>query len=132
MNQQRFVISVAAVFIFFFAYEFVVHGHLMMPLYTATPIWRPDDAMREMMSWSIGFALALSFAITWLFTRHYENKGLHEGARFGFYIGLIMALVQVKAFVYLPIPLNLALAWFAIWVLEGVGAGIVLSAVYRA
>lgn len=133
MNTQRFIISVIAVFAFMFAYEFVVHGHLMMPMYREfQQLWRPDEAMKELMPWSLGIGLALAASISWLFTRHYEGKGLEEGARFGLYVGLIMGLVQAGAYMYLPISLNLALAWFVLYVIEGIGAGVVLSLTYKA
>jgi hypothetical protein len=133
MNTQRFILSVAAVFVFMFAYEYVVHGHLMMSVYRETQqLWRPDQSMKELMPWSIGIGLALAAAITWLFTRHYEGKGMEEGVRFGLYVGLIMGLVQAGAYIYLPISLNLAIAWLVIYVIEGIGAGIVLSLTYKA
>lgn len=132
MNTQRFIISVIAVFAFMFAYEYVVHGQLLMPLYNETPsLWRPMDAMMNFMPWMIVTSLALAAVITYLFTRHYEAKGYGEGARFGLYIGLILGLMQFGAYYYLPISLNMALAWFVAYVIEGVGVGLVLSAVYR-
>jgi heme/copper-type cytochrome/quinol oxidase subunit 3 len=132
MNNQRFIISVIAVFAFMFAYEFVVHGHLMMPMYMESQqLWRPDETMKELFPWSLGIGLALAAAITYLFTRHYEGKGTQEGVRFGLYIGLIMGLVQAGTYIYLPISLNLAIAWFVLYVIEGIGAGIVLSLTYK-
>jgi hypothetical protein len=133
MNTQRFILSVVAVFAFMFAYEFVVHQHLMMPMYNETQqLWRPQESMKELMPVCLGIGLALAAAITWLFTRHYEGSGVQEGVRFGLYVGLIMGLVQASAYMYLPISLNLAIAWLAIYVVEGIGAGVVLSLVYKA
>ena len=133
MNNQRFILSVIAVFAFMFAYEFIVHGQLMMPMYMETQqLWRPEESMKELMPWSLGICLALAAAITWLFTRHYEGKGMEEGVRFGLYVGLIMGLVQAGAYVYLPISLNLAIAWLVVYVIEGIGAGVILSLTYKA
>lgn len=133
MNTQRFIISTVAVFAFMVVYEMVAHGHLMMPLYQEFQhLWRTEEAMQQYIAWSIGIALAMSAVITWLYTRHYEGKGLHEGLRFGLYVGLIMGLMQASAYVYLPISLELAFAWFAVCLIEGIGAGIVLSLTYKA
>ncbi len=134
INVPRFVLSVVAVFIFMFAYEFVVHGHLMMPLYNETPqLWRPEAEMQaNLFPWGILSGVGLALVVTWLFTRHYENKGLHEGVRFGLWLGLLMGVMQFGAYNYLPISLNLALAWFAVMLVEGIGMGVVLSLTYRA
>jgi hypothetical protein len=133
MNTQRFIISVIAVFIFTFVYGFIVHGHLMMPMYLQTQgVWRSMAEMSTLMPWSIGTGIALAAAISFLFTRHYEGRGLHEGLRFGLYVGLIMGLVQFGAYTYLPIPLNLALAWLVVYTIEGIGIGLVLSLTYKA
>jgi hypothetical protein len=133
MNTQRYILSVVAVFAFMFAYEFVVHGHLMMPIYNEfQQLWRPEEAMRELFPWSLGIGLALAVAISWLYTRHYEGRGIQEGVRFGLYVGVIMGLVQMGTYVYLPISLELALTWFAGYVIEGLGAGIILSLTYKA
>lgn len=133
MNTQRFIISVIAVFAFMFAYEFVVHGQLMMPIYNETPqLWRTPEEMQALMPWSIITGLALSAIIAWIFVQHYENKGHQEGLRFGLWVGLLLGVMQFGAYNYLPISMNLALAWLAILVVEGLGIGLVLSATYRA
>jgi len=133
MNNQRFIISTVAVFAFLVAYSMAVHGHLMMPFYLEfQQLWRPQESMDQMHVWGLAADLALAAAIAWLYTRHYEGKGLQEGVRFGLYVGVIMGLMQFMTYIYMPISLNLALAWFAVYVVQGLGAGIILSLVYKA
>lgn len=132
INTKNFVISVIAVFIFMFAYDWLVHSQLLMPLYMETPnLWRPDAEMQALFPWSIGIDLAKAALIAYLFTQHYEARGMGEGVRFGLYIGALLGLMQLAAYTYLPVSLNLGLAWFFVYLLQGLGAGLILSLTYR-
>jgi hypothetical protein len=51
--------------------------------------------------------------------------------RFGFYAGLLIGLLQAGIYPYLAILLSLGAAWFIGGLLQGMVAGITISAVYR-
>lgn len=132
INSARFVLCTVVLAIFTFIYQMVVHGHLLMPYYTATAhLWRPEADMQQMFVWCLVFKLALSAAITLLFTRHYEGRGLEEGVRFGFYVGLLIGLLSASWYMILPISGTIAIAWLIDGIVYGILAGVVLAQFYR-
>jgi len=130
MNTKRFLVSWAAVFAFVFFYEYLLHGQLLVGMYEQTAhLWRSaEDSKMEFI-----FISQILFAalVTFLFTRNYENKGVKEGLRFGFYLGLLLGVIEIGKYCYMPIPGNLVLSWMVGVIVEGIGAGVVVSLVYR-
>ncbi len=125
---KRNLISVIAVFLVIFGFEWLWHGHLLMPTYVATAsVWRPMDQMQAMVAWCILTKLAFAIVFTWLFAQHYEGKGTMEGVRYGLFIGLIMGLHSFTSYIYLPVSIGLASAWLIGEIIKGVLIGIVLS-----
>lgn len=130
MNKQRYVISVLVTFVFVFLYEFLVHGYLLMDLYTQTKeLWRPEEEykMPVMFMSQFGFSAILAY----IFTLNYEGKGVGEGIRFGLYIGMLLGAIEIGKYSYMPIPIILMLSWVLTSLLLGLGSGVVLSLVYK-
>jgi hypothetical protein len=91
---------------------------------------RPEG---EMIYWIVPIVgLFFSFFFTFIYSRGYEGKGILEGARYGLYIGLMVALpMSYGAYAVMPIPYSLALQWFVYGTIEYVIAGMVLAMVFR-
>lgn len=140
------LLPTVAVFIFMFAFDWLYHGHLLMSMYEQTAsVWRPMEEMQQFMVYCLFYhaALALVFAVSYgcYLKKTAMCATLPEGAEkaacpqkrglcYGLVVGLIMGLNHSSAYIHLPIPLELALAWFAGSVLQGLGIGLVLSYTY--
>lgn len=132
MFLKRFIISSVAVFVFIFVFDIVFHGKLLIELYQDTEsLWRSPDEMQEYFEWALLSQMLLAIMCVWIFSRHYENKGLGEGARFGLYVGVFMGVLQFGSYPYMPISFVLAMAWFFGAVIQGLGIGLTLSHIYR-
>ncbi len=130
MNKQRYFISVLVTFVFVFLYEFLVHGFLLMDLYTQTKeLWRPEEEanMLFMFMSQLGFSAVMAY----IFTLNYEGKGVGEGVRFGLCIGMLIGSIEIGTYCYMPIPMVLMLSWVLVSLLKGLGSGVVLSLVYK-
>lgn len=130
MNKQRYVISVLVTFVFVFLYDFLVHGFLLKDIYAQTKeLWRPENEYKMLvMSMSqLGFAAVLAY----IFTLNYEGKGIGEGIRFGLCIGMLLGVIQIGKYAYMPIPMVLMLSWVLAALLIGLGSGVILSLVYK-
>ena len=133
MNVKRFALAALAVFVFLQAFGFLWHGLLFGHMYEATQsVWRPTTDMNTYFPVAIAGRFVFAVVVAFIFTRHYESRGLGEGLRFGTYIGLLTGVVSFGFYPYLPIPLTLAIMWFAGNVIEGIGMGLFLALVYRA
>jgi hypothetical protein len=94
-------------------------------------LWRPASDMKLWIVPVVG--LFFSFFFTFIFSKGYEGKGVLEGARYGLYIGLMVALpMSYGAYAMMPIPYSLALQWFIYGTIEYVIAGMVLAMVFKA
>lgn len=130
MNKQRYVISVLVTFVFVFLYDFLVHGFLLKDIYVQTKeLWRPEEEykMFVMIMSQLGFSAMLAY----IFTLNYEGKGIGEGIRFGLYIGMLLGVIEIGKYSYMPIPMVLMLSWVLAALLIGLGSGVVLSLVYK-
>lgn len=132
MNVTRFIIAVIAVFVFTFAYDFVLHGVLLADTYKSLKtLWRPEAEMQALMPLMGVAQLLLAVMFTFIFTRNYEGNGVGEGLRFGLYAGLLLGAPQVASYVWMPVPASLTAMWVGGIVLWGILAGIVVSLVYK-
>lgn len=130
MNKKRYVISLFAVFVFVALYEFLVHGFLLMDLYTQTKeLWRPEEESN--MLFIFMSQLGFSAVAAYIFTLNYEDKGIGEGIRFGLCIGMLLGSIDIGTYCYMPIPMVLMLSWVLASLLKGLGSGVVLSLVYK-
>jgi hypothetical protein len=130
INCKRFFAASIAVFIFVWAFELLLHGKLLTGMYMETMnLWRPEDEMK--MPFLFASQMFFSIFVVWLFTRHYEAKGIAEGCRYGLWVGLILGSLPLAVYCYMPIPLTMVIAWVTGEFLKGLGAGIVTSLVYR-
>lgn len=88
--------------------------------------------MMELMWVMFLTSCVFSFAFVYIFTRGYENKGIMEGVRYGFYIGILMNVVGIfNQYVVYPIPLFLAVYWFLFEMVRYVIYGMITAAVYK-
>lgn len=130
MNVSRYVLAVLVVFAVMFGLDYFVHGVLMADQYHATmKLWRPKSPEFLVVMAASQFLYSIMFVF--IFTRNYEGLGISEGLRYGLYIGLLLAALDLGAYSYLPIPFMIALSWIISNVIKGMLLGAVTAAVYR-
>jgi len=118
INIPRFIIATLAGFIFVFGLDYIVHQNLLTDLYDITSsFWRAPESMQSIFPY--------------IFTRNFEGKGIKEGIRFGMPFGLLFALFMGSSYLWMPIPLELALSWAISGLATGFGLGIIFSLTYR-
>lgn len=128
MNNERFLCGTIAVAAAMFAFEWLFHGDIMMPLYAATSkVWRPAAEMHQFFAFCVVTKLTLGAIITAIFAHNYEAKGLREGVRFGLYVGMLLGVEAFRSYTYLPVPLSIPMHWFFGWLAEGIIIGAALA-----
>jgi hypothetical protein len=131
MRFKRLIIATIAVFLSLEAMDFVVHNIILMSTYESlSHLWRPD--MGSKMWIFVLATLVTSFLFVYIFSKGYENKGVMEGVRFGIVAGLFMTVMgNCGSYVYLPIPLSLAVKWFVFGMVEFIICGAVAALIYK-
>jgi hypothetical protein len=130
--NKRYIIGCLAVWAFFFLSDGLLHGCLLKPFYDQTAdLWRPEKEMCSKMPWIIAYEGVLAFLFGFIFTKGYERKGLGEGARYGWWIGLLFSASNLMWYAILPIPGTLALSWAAGMLAQLTLAGIIFAAIYK-
>lgn len=130
--DKRIWIGTAVVFVVIALLDLVINMVVMADDYAATAaLWRPEA---EMKVWLFYVVYAFTaFFFTLIFSKGYEGKGIAEGARYGFYVGMLMAVpMAYGSYAAMPIPYGFALKWFLSGLLEYIVAGIALAAVFGA
>lgn len=132
VSKCRWLMATMAVFIFIFAFEYLYHGIFLVPTYEATAsLWRPMIEMEAMFPFCLATKLAFSILLVWIFSKNYEGKGITEGLRYGIMLGLLIGVLDFRGYMYLPISVELALAWLGGGILTGLGAGVILSLTFK-
>ncbi|MBB64715.1 MAG: hypothetical protein CMO81_06590 [Waddliaceae bacterium] len=126
--MKKILISTAIVFVFLFVFDWLLHGFLMMEMYQETAhIWRSKEAIVDLVWFTWVFQLALAFFFSYLFDKGYESKGLGEGVRFGFYMGILIGILDLRMYPYFPITEEIAIYWFFGGIFKGLGTGLTLA-----
>jgi ABC-type multidrug transport system permease subunit len=131
LNTKRWLLAALAVFVVYELANMLIHGPLLMSRYEATAaIWRPE--MMDMM-WIMHILYAI-FALffAFIYTKGYEDRGWMEGLRYGLLMGLlIQPLAVFSQYVIYPVPLDMAVLWFAYGMIQFLLIGLVVGAVYK-
>lgn len=127
--MRPFILAFIGVFIFVFAYDWVLHGMILKDMYGATmELWRPEAEMASYFKWIlVGQALS-SFAITMLVAR--AAFGPKCGLGIGALVGLVLVAGNLIGYAVQPIPSNLALAWSLSAMVQGALAGGIAGFLY--
>lgn len=130
---RKFWIAVAVLFVAFSVMDFVGHGLVMTDAYQATQqLWRPMEEMNKFRPLGWVVTLVASFFFVLIFGKGYEGKGVVEGVRFGFYIGIFTGFpMGFGSYMAMPITLGIAFGWFLIKLVESIVAGILVASIYK-
>jgi hypothetical protein len=135
---SKLLLSAIPVFIFIVVADFLVNGLWLKDIYLQTAnLWRPEEEMKHLFPWVFAYQAALAIIFTALYCRHQGIASPSEGGKkpcprmhalcFGFTIGMLLAVMHAAAYIWMPIPIELAVKWAIAGLLEGIGIGIVLS-----
>jgi hypothetical protein len=128
---RRIWIGFVVVFLTTQIFEGLVNFYFLDPLYSQwSNIWRP---IAEAKLWMLPFTgMFFSFFFTYIFSKGYEDKGLAEGIRYGFYVTMMVALPHsYGTYALMQIPYSAALQWFVYGAIEYVIAGMLLAVVFK-
>ena len=133
MKKKTFWIGLIVVFIVMQALGYVIHEVLMGDTYEKlASIFRPEAEMMDMMWMMMVSGAVMMFMFCYIFTRGYEGKGIMEGVRFGFLIGLLMAgPMAIDPHVIYPVPADVATIWLISSVMSLIIAGAVFASIYK-
>ena len=128
--MKKLLIGFVAVFVTFAALDFVIHNLILGSTYQQIKeVFRPD--MMDKI-WIMNLVTAItSFFFVLIFSKGYEGKGIAEGLRYGFYMGMISAVgMAYGSYAMYSIPYSLAMSWFIYGLVEHLAAGAVTALVY--
>ena len=130
---KKIIIGTVVVAVVTFLFDWIFHGMLLKPDYEATAaLWRPEAEMQAMTTFCLIYHFVLAFGVSALycyFAKSSECKGAcpNKGMKFGFFIGLILGISHFASYIWMPIPLELAIKWLVGSIVWGVIVGYVLA-----
>lgn len=128
--MKKILIGFVAVFVTLEVLDIIIHVGILGGTYAAMQnTWRPD-MMNKL--WILHFVrIATAFFFTYVFAKGYEGKGIMEGVRYGFYLGMIVSSgFAFGSYSMFAINKGLALQWFFFSLIEYIIAGVVVSLVF--
>jgi hypothetical protein len=135
MRLNKLLLTSSVVFAVMFVSEFLIHGVALAGLYeTTVKLWRPMAEMRS-LGWLMWISyLIVSPVLVYIYDRGYEagKPGLAQGIRFGFWMGLLQsAPMALNCYAVMPIPVSLAVGWFAGGMTEMLVIGAVIGMMWK-
>ena len=128
--MKKVLIGFVIVFVILEVLDIIVHGVILGPVYaTMQNVWRPD--MMDKM-WILHIVkIVVAFLFAFIFSKGYEGKGIWEGVRYGFYVGLMLSIgYAYGSYASFNIPYYIALQWFLYALAEYIISGIALALVF--
>ncbi len=130
MNTQKYVIASIGAFVWLMLYGFVMYNYVVADYMASVT---PDGLARvpqDMIAITVG-ALIQAFALGLIYTKNHEGKGAGEGVRFGLMIAVFVAGMYTLMYGVMNYDLQGTLVGTAVDGLMYVGAGVVLSLLYK-
>ena len=133
MNAKRLLLGCVAVFVFVFCYDWVFHDVLLKESYVKTAsLWRPEAEMKAHFGWLVAGELLISIMFCVIYSlRGGPRFGVAQGVGYGVFVSLLLAGLDFITYTVQPLPLSLAGAWVVGRVIQLIGAGAILGAIYR-
>lgn len=130
---KRTILAIIVVFIVWSVLDMVIHGILLEETYQATAtakLWRPMAEM-DITLMSI-VTLAYTACFVFLYSLFVSNKSVATGIKFGALFGLTAGIsMGFGSYVFMPIPLSLALTWFAGTLVESIVSGALVGVIVK-
>ena len=132
LNVKKLMLTIFAVFVYVFVTDLFLHVMLLDSTYKATAsLWRAESEMGSFFPFIILGQIVISKFFCVIFARGYEGRGITEGLRFGFLIGMFGAGMLFIQYATQPLPSNLLWAWILLGLVQYMGAGAVAALVYK-
>ena len=132
VNVPRFLLSAIAGFAFIYVFDYVLHVMILMDTYLETPqLWRTEDDMMSHGWWMYLNQGLIALVTAMMYARCCHSKGICGGLSYGLMIGALMGVIMSGSFAWMPISMNLALAWLAGGVVMGLGLGVIYAVLYK-
>ena len=133
MNAGRYVLGSVVVALYFYLYEWLLHGIIMSKSYNEQlGLFRPDIESGIFLFWMLLGLVIMAFGFCFIFLKGYENKGIGEGFRYGLYVGITFAvstaLIEYSVF---PFPGSWVISWIIGYMIMMILAGIIFAAIYK-
>lgn len=131
MFSKRMIVSTLAVFVTMMTFGFVVFGLLLHEFYAANQgglSLRPQG--EELMGWLTAAELIMAYAFVWIWAHDANKGGVNEGLRFGCFMGLFWATVEMMNYAFMPMQMNVMIMGFILDIVMFMCAGAVLSVVW--
>lgn len=132
MNVKKYLIASIAAAVWLLIYGFVVNGILLADFWSSQgmpELMRPED---EMVVWALlASTLSQGLVLGFIFTRGYEGRGVGEGLRFGLLAAWFLGSIYLLFYAIQPWNEASLVASIVADGLGLVGAGVVLSLLYR-
>ena len=128
---KRVILAIAAVFVAWSVLDFLIHGLMLRSTYEATAsLWRPMGEMKMGLMYVVGAVGAATFV--GLYAAVVKPKSIAAGLKYGFLFGIATGFpMGFGTYCVMPVPVNLAFAWFGGSLVEAVVGGAITGAIIR-
>lgn len=132
MNTNKYVIASLGAAVFIFIYGWLVYGLLLIDYVNSISpaAMVMEEGSENMMYIALG-CLIQGFGLGLIYTKGHEGKGPMEGVRFGLFVGIFLLGMYVLMSGISPYTMQASITFAIIDTIMYMGAGVVLSLLYK-
>ena len=128
MNMQRYLMAAVAVFVTY-GVVYLGAGAVLEDHFASVMEAFNMNECETWLNWAGRTLFTLVFV--YIFVQGHENKGIGEGLRYGFLIGLLMVGVNLDLYGWTNIAMGTVMVALIMEIVANVAAGAVAAAVYK-
>jgi hypothetical protein len=132
MNWKRFFIAFVAVYIFLFAWGWLVNGVILKSVYAETPnLWRSRSEMANLFHWILIGQAFLVFAFVAMYATGFAGGGILAGIRLGVLLEIAAIGMRMGIYAVQPFPGKLLIYGSIGGLIEMIIVGAIVGATYK-
>lgn len=131
-NYPRLILSIIATYIFVFAFDFMYHDVLLVEVYNDTAfLWRSPEEVIAKINFILAVQFCFSLIMCVLYAYYAPQTNFGQGLRFGFAIGLLLGLMQMGTYTFMPVSFLLTWLWFSGTFFQCLTMGAIMGLIYK-
>jgi hypothetical protein len=128
--STKFLISVVAMFVLSMVLDYVIHGMLLYPDYSALPsLFRAQQDAANHFAYMLLGHVFISIGFVWIYLKGREAKPfMSQGVRYGLAISVLATIpMYLIYFAVQPLPGDMVVKQILFEVIRNVGMGVVVA-----
>lgn len=135
MDNKKYAVSVALVFVFIYSIDFLLHNVFLETAYMKTlDLWRSQAEILGFLHLNLMVHVIFSIIIVQFFRDFVLNKKkplLYDSLAAGLLLGEMIGVIQLSSYIFMPISPTIAIGWFTGIIVQCIGSAFLIHRIFE-